>query len=347
MSLSPQLNPDQAAESVETLTQAEHAPGEAGGRFRRKNTDNASKSPSRIAWERLRRDKVAIFCSIIVIFFLLMAIFAPLLASWEGQDPNLSDTNLVDLDGNPIDGPNSEHWLGVTPKVGRDIFARYVYGVRPSLAIAVFAAIGTTLVGLVLGLLAGYFGGWVDKVVSWWVDFLLSLPFLLFAIGLVPIVQSWFGNPFTITAETTARVRFGALIFILLIFGWATMARLTRSTVISLRESEFIQAARVLGVPTRRILFKEMVPNLVGVTLVFLTMAVPTYISSEAGLSYLGVGLQDPIASWGNMIADAQKYYATQPLYLWVPVISVALLVLALSLLGDAVADAFNPSTRR
>lgn len=347
MSLSPQLNPEQAEESVETLSQAEHAPGESRRRGRRKGTDNASKSPSRIAWERLRGDKVAIFCSIIVLLFLLMAIFAPLLASWEGQDPNANDSNLVDLDGNPIDGPNSSHWLGVTPKVGRDIFARYVYGVRPSLAIAVFAAIGTTVIGLVLGLLAGYFGGWVDKIVSWWVDFLLSLPFLLFAIGLVPIVQSWFGNPFTITQETTARVRFGALIFILLIFGWATMARLTRSTVISLRESEFIQAARVLGVPTRRILFKEMVPNLVGVTLVFLTMAVPTYISSEAGLSYLGVGLQDPISSWGNMIADAQKYYATQPLYLWVPVLSVALLVLALSLLGDAVADAFNPSTRR
>lgn len=345
MSLSPQLSPGSIDERQDELA-SEDTTGKRR-RWRKGRDSGGSKSPSRIAWERLRTDKVAMVSAIFILFVVLMALLAPVLAGIEGQDPNTNDQNLVDLDGNPTVGISGDHWLGVTPRVGRDIFARFVYGARPSLMIAVFAAIGTTIIGLVLGLIAGYFGGWVDKAVSWLVDFLLSLPFLLFAIAIVPIAQSWFGSIYTISDETIARVRFGSLVFVLLVFGWATMARLTRSTVISLRESEFIQAARVLGVPTGRILFKEMLPNLVGVTLVFLTTAIPTFISSEAGLSYLGVGLVDPIASWGNMIADAQQYYATDPLYLWVPVAAVALLVLALSLLGDAVADAFNPSTRR
>lgn len=347
MSLSPQLNPGSIDDRQEELSSEQSPEKRRKWRKADKAGPSGSKSPSRIAWERLKTDRVAMVSAAFILLVVLFALFAPLLASIEGQDPNQDNPNLVDLNGFPIVGISADHWLGVTPRVGRDIFARFVYGARPSLMIAVFAAIGTTIIGLVLGLLAGYFGGWVDKAVSWVVDFLLSLPFLLFAIAIVPIAQSWFGDIYSISDETIARVRFGSLVFVLLIFGWATMARLTRSTVISLRESEFIQAARVLGVPTGRILFKEMLPNLVGVTLVFLTTAIPTFISSEAGLSYLGVGLVDPIASWGNMIADAQQYYATEPLYLWVPVTAVALLVLALSLLGDAVADAFNPSTRR
>ena len=205
----------------------------------------------------------------------------------------------------------------------------------------------TTFLGVVIGLLAGFAGGWTDRILSWIIDFVLSLPYLLFAIALVPIVESMRGGSFNLSPEQQASTRFFVLIFVLSFFGWAALARLIRGEVLSLREREFVAAAKVLGVPTRKVLFKELLPNLVAPIVISVSLALPTYIVAEAGLTFLGVGLTEPTPSWGVTIAAAQNYYRADPLYLWIPVLAITILVLALSLLGDSVRDAFDPRTRR
>lgn len=313
-------------------------------------TDRRSgRSPSQIAWDRLKRDKVAITSLVIVIFFILVAIFAPLLVALEGEELNKYHPELISaLNTYPIIGANPQHWFGVEPRTGRDLFAVWAFGARPSLIIGFVAATFSTILGIIMGLAAGYLGGKVDKVITWIIDLLLSLPFLLMVLALVPIIQKRFAAPGEIlTAEETSSIRFVVLIGILVFFGWIGLARLIRGEVLSLREREFVQAAKVIGVPTRAILFREILPNLVGPIIVSASIAVPAYITAEATLSYLGAGLVEPTPSWGRTVSNAQNAYARYPLFLWPPVLSIALLVLALSLLGEAIRDAFDPNTRR
>ncbi|TDD17515.1 ABC transporter permease [Kribbella turkmenica] len=305
------------------------------------------KSPTRIAMDRLRKDKVAVTCAVIVVLFILVAVFAPLLAKLEGQDYSAFHTDLVDEFGFPLQGPTAAHWFGVEPKTGRDNFARWVYGARPSLIVAFTATLFGTVVGVTMGLLAGFLGGWVDRVISWVIDFVLSLPYLLFAIAMVPIVESWRGGSFNLSPEEQASTRFYVLIFVLSFFGWAGLARIIRGEVLSLREREFVLAAKAIGVPTRQVLFKELLPNLVAPIVISASLSLPAYVTAEAGLSFLGVGLVEPIPSWGQTIAVATNWFKAYPLFLWLPVIGITLLVLALALLGDAVRDAFDPKTRR
>jgi len=306
------------------------------------------KSPLAIALTRLRHDRIAMICLGIFIFFVLIAIFAPLLAKLEGQDPTTFHQDLVDEYGFPTVGPNSQHWFGVDPRLGRDLFARWVYGARPSLIVAVSATAISSAIGVVIGLVAGFIGGWTDRILSWIIDFVLSLPYLLFAIAVPAVLLAIFvGNNEGASAEETATVRFWSLILVLSFFGWAGLARLIRGEVLSLREREFIAAARVLGVPRRQVLFKELLPNLVAPIVISTSLALPTYIITEAGLSVLGVGLTEPTPSWGVTISAAETYYRADPLYLWLPVLGITILVLALSLLGDSIRDAFDPRTRR
>ncbi|WP_256795287.1 ABC transporter permease [Terrabacter sp. Ter38] len=313
------------------------------------------RSPGQVAWARLKRDKVAIICSAIILFFLLVAIFAPFLVSLEAvdpitgakADPSTVHTELVDFNGLPTVGASSAHWLGVEPRLGRDLFARWAYGARPSLIIGFVAAFASTIVGVALGLVGGYLGGATDKVISWIIDFFLSLPILLLVLAIIPIMQKRIAAGNDLTPEQTSAIRFWVLIVILVVFGWMGLARLVRGEVKSLREREFVQAARAIGVPTRSILFREILPNLVGPIIVSASIAVPAYITYEATLSYLGAGLVEPTASWGRTIADAQNLFATYPLWLWPSVIGLSLLVLALSLLGDSIRDAFDPTSRR
>lgn len=305
------------------------------------------KSPTRIAIDRLRKDKLAVACACIVLFFILIAVFAPVLSKIEGGDISTFHPDLVDEYGFPTIGINAEHWFGVEPKTGRDNFARWVYGAQPSLIVAFVATLFGTIVGVVMGLLAGFLGGWVDRVISWVIDFVLSLPYLLFAIAMVPIVESMRGGSFNLTPEEQASTRFYVLIFVLSFFGWAGLARIIRGEVLSLREREFILAAKAIGVPTRQVLFKELLPNLVAPIVISASLALPAYVTAEAGLSYLGVGLIEPKPSWGQTIATATNWFKADPLYLWLPVLGITALVLALALLGDAVRDAFDPKTRR
>lgn len=305
------------------------------------------KSPTRIALSRLRRDRVAMNCAIIVGIYVLIAIFAPLLAKLEGQSPTQFHQELIDRYGFPTIGPTGDHWFGVEPRVGRDLFARWVYGARPSLIVATTATLISTVIGVVVGLVAGFAGGWVDRVLSWFTDLVLSLPNLLFAIATSAVLVAGFGGEEDVSPEQLAQIRFFSLIAVLSFFGWAGLARLIRGQVLSLREREFIAAARVLGVPTWQVLFKELLPNLVAPIVVSASLALPTFIVAEAGLTFLGVGLIEPTPSWGVTIDAAKNYYQADPLYLWLPVIGITILVLALSLLGDSVRDAFDPRTRR
>jgi peptide/nickel transport system permease protein len=332
----------------ETPVTTGHAVSEEAAQTAGERARTRGKSPTGIALSRLRKDKVAMVCAVIVVLFVLIAVFAPLLAKIEGQDPTTLHQDLVDEYGFPTIGPNSEHWFGVEPRLGRDLFARFVYGARPSLIVATSATVISTVIGVVVGLVSGFLGGWIDRVLSWVIDFILSLPYLLVAIAVPAVLLAVFvGAAEGADPNQVATVRFYSLIFVLSFLGWATLARLIRGEVLSLREREFISAARVLGVPTRRVLFKELLPNLVAPIVISVSLALPTYIVAEAGLTFLGVGLTEPTPSWGVTIAAAQNYYRADPLYLWIPVLAITILVLALSLLGDSIRDAFDPRTRR
>ncbi|WP_245553611.1 ABC transporter permease [Demetria terragena] len=334
------------------------APGDAailaeetpGGEQPESQAPREGRSPSQIAIERLRTDIVAMVSLGVIIFFVIVAVGAPLWTSLLGVDDQ-QHQELLDINtGIGLTQMSAAHPFGVEAGSGVDLFYKWAYGARPSLVIGILAAGASVVIGAILGLLAGFFGGWTDRVIQWLIDFFLALPFLLMAIGIIPIAILRFGGADSIgfiEPETEAKIRFAAVVLVLALFGWTTVARLVRGEVLSLREREFVQASKALGASSSRVLFKEMLPNLVSPILVNLTILIPAYISAEAGLSFLGVGLQPPTYSWGQTIASAESYFEAYPIWLWVPAGSVAILVLALSLFGDAVSDAFNPQTRR
>ena len=249
----------------------------------------------------------------------------------------------------PINGPPNHgfwaaHPLGLAPTTGVDNLARLLYGLRTDLLIATIATVLSIGIGVILGLVAGYSHGWLDRIIMFVTDLFLSFPFLLGALAMAPIIVERFGKGNDLAR--LYKVQFIALVAILTIFGWMGMTRLIRGQVLSLREREFIQAAQVMGVPTRRILFKELLPNLVAPIVVATSLALPGLITAEAGLSFLGIGING-YPSLGQTIADAQQYWDQYPLYLWAPVLTISILVVTLNLLGDSIRDAFDPKTRR
>jgi ABC-type dipeptide/oligopeptide/nickel transport system permease subunit len=308
------------------------------------------KSPTRIALERLRADKVAVACAIIVGILVLLGVFAPLICSLWGIDPDSPPPGgageWIQL-GYPTIGPpfhsfTWSHPLGLSTNTAYDNLARLLYGLRTSLLIATIATVVTTVIGVVIGLLAGYSRGILDRVIGFITDIFLAFPFLLGALALAPIITGRFADQ----PDALSRAQFLTLICVLVVFGWMPLARLIRGQVLSLREREFVQAAQVIGAPTRRILFKELLPNLIAPIVVSISLTLPAYVAAEAVLSFLGLGLTGT-PSLGQMILAASGSFSTYPLYLWAPVITITLLVLSLNLLGDAIRDAFDPNTRR
>ena len=313
----------------------------------------AGKSPTQIALRRLRHDKVAMLCAAVVVVLTALAFLAPVITGaldlhYSIRDPDApSVTETTDVFGFPLVGPplhgfTWDHPLGLAPETGTDNLAYLLYGMRTSLMVAFGAAILSTLLGVTLGLLAGFSRGWLDRIISFVTDLFLAFPQLLAMLALAPIVVSHFGK----NLEILGRVQLFTLIGVLVLFGWMTLARLIRGQVLSLREREFIQAAEVIGVPTRRILFKELLPNLVAPIVVATSLALPAFVAAEALLSFLGLGLTGT-PSLGKMLSDAAPYYSDYGLYLWMPVATIAALTLALNLLGDSIRDAFDPKTRR
>lgn len=313
----------------------------------------AGKSPTRIALQRLRKDKVAVVCGATVVVLIVLGVLAPVITGamniyWDISHPNApSQSEVLDVFGFPLEGPpdngfDPAHPLGIAPETGSDNLAYALYGLRTSLLVAFSAAVLSTMIGVVVGLLAGFSRGWLDRILSFITDVFLSFPSLLAMLALAPIIVSNFGR----NLDLLSTVQFVTLVVILVVFGWMSLARLVRGQVLSLREREFIQAAEVIGVPTRQILFRELLPNLIAPIVISISLNLPAFVALEAGLSFLGLGLSD-IPSLGKMVADATSYYSDYKLYLWLPVGLIAVLTLALNLLGDSIRDAFDPKTRR
>jgi peptide/nickel transport system permease protein/oligopeptide transport system permease protein len=273
------------------------------------------------AWRQLIRKPTFVVPALFILVMVSMAIFPTL---WTSQDPGACTVTRSRL------MPSAEHIFG-TDVLGCDYFSHAIYGARPSLQIAVGATIGIVLVGGLLGLLAGFFGGWVDAIISRITDIFLGLPFLLGAIVFLIVIKKQ--NVWTITA-------------ILIILGWTTVSRVLRGNVIASKGLDYVQAAKAMGASDGRIMFKHILPNAIAPVLVIATIALGAFVAAEATLSFLGVGLIPPQVSWGIMIASNQDYYDQFPLLLLFPCLFLVGTVLSFVLIGDALRDALDPKLR-
>jgi ABC-type dipeptide/oligopeptide/nickel transport system permease subunit len=289
----------------------------------------AGRSPWQLAWARLRRDRVAIACAAFILLLFLAAILAKPISALVGYGPTQQDrAGGITPDGLPTP-PSAHHLLG-TDNLGRDILVRIVYGSQVSLAVGVGAAVAAVVIGVVVGLCAGYLGPAVDSVLARLMDVVLSFPFLLFAIALVTV------------AGPSELIEIAVIAF----FSWAAVGRIVRGQTLAIREKEYVEAARSLGAGDLRIMFVDVLPNLVAPVIVYTTLLIPVSIVFEATLSYLGVGIIPPTPSWGNMISDAQSFYQVAWWFLVFPGLALILTTLAFNLLGDSVRDALDPRTQ-
>ena len=301
------------------------------------------RSLGQIAWMRLKRDKVAMGGGIFILFLIVVAIIGPHLV----QSPTEFHSNLISPTYSraygPLGGISLAHPFGVEPVNGRDVLARIVVGAQYSMLIAFLATVLAVSIGVVMGIIAGYFGGWVDAVIARSMDVFLAFPLLVFAIALVGVIPS------TAFGLSGNQLRVGLLIFVIGFFAWPYMGRIIRGQTLSLREREFVDAARSLGARGPYILFRELLPNLVAPILVYSTLLIPVNILFEAALSYLGVGIIPPTPSWGGMLSDAvnNQYWSIDPMFMIIPGLAIFLTVMAFNLFGDGLRDALDPRSNR
>lgn len=288
------------------------------------------RSPWQLAMERLRHDRVAIGSAIVIVLIALMAVLAPLVAHLTGHGPNTQYRTIgLSPAGIPV-GPGHHFLLGAD-ELGRDVLVRVFYGARISLLAGVVAASLATAGGVVIGLTAGYFGGAVDTGLSRFMDAVLSLPYLVFAIALVSVV----GPSLLVTIAVIA------------FFSFAAVGRIVRGQVLSVKEKEFVEAAHAMGAGNLRIMFVDILPNVLAPVIVYLTILIPASIVFEATLSFLGLGVVPPTPSWGDMLAESLQYYQVAWWYLVFPGLALLATTLAFNLLGDSVRDAFDPRYSR
>ncbi|MBV9659618.1 MAG: ABC transporter permease [Acidimicrobiales bacterium] len=288
------------------------------------------RSTWQLAWMRLRKDKAAVVSFVVIVLIVLMAIFAPVVASLTGHgvDQQFRTTGLNGF-GQPV-GPNGTFLLG-TDDLGRDILVRIAYGARISLLVGVVATLIMVAIGTVLGLMAGYLGGIVDSIIARLIDLVLSLPFLLFAISLVSVTHPGLA----------------VVIIVIAVFNWAAVARIVRGQVLSIREKEYIEAARSLGAGPLRIMFVDVLPNVLTQLIVYATLLIPVTIVLEATLSFLGLGIPPPTADWGQMIAESEGVYQQAWWFLVFPGLALLVTTLSFNILGDGVRDALDPRLER
>lgn len=328
----------------------------------------AGRSLTQIAWSRLRRDKVAMISLGVIIFVVLVALFAPLINKAVGvstDQPNGKELAALISDANgslpatwnektcqglgafnpKCGGISIHHPFGVEPGTGRDLFALLTMGSRISLVIATTSTILVVAIGLILGTMAGYLGGWFDGALGRVMDLLLAFPTLLMLLALTPVFAQRLAAISPALSGNTGRVVY--MISFFAIFSWPYLARIVRGQVISLREREFVESARAMGASSRRVVFKELIPNLWAPILVYASLLLPSFIAFEAALSYLGVGVLPPTTTWGQMLGSAVPYFQIIPSYLFIPGMYLFVVVLAFNLFGDAVRDALDPRAGR
>jgi peptide/nickel transport system permease protein len=273
-------------------------------------------------WKSMREFPMVYVGGAIVLFLVLVALFAPLIAP---NNPTQPLPNGLTPDGLPK-GPMPDAIWG-TDDLGRGIFSRIVFGSRIALEIGFFATAITLVIGTGLGLISGYFGGWVDTIIMRTTDTILAFPFLLFAMALVSVLRPSLMN----------------ILFAIGVLGWGVMARVVRGTVLSLKEFEYVQAEKALGAGNFRIMFRVILPNVIGPVIVLSALNVGMFILTAAGLSYLGIGIQPPTPAWGNMIMEGVQTYTYAPWTLYFPGFALVLAVLGFNLLGDGLRDILDP----
>jgi peptide/nickel transport system permease protein len=300
----------------------------------------AAMTPLQLFWRRFRRDRVALVSLALIVALIVVAIAAPLLVSLLGlPGPNVQNPNLTNAFGSPL-GPSLAHPFGVDP-LGQDVASRVIYGTRVSLIVGIVGTAIATVLGTLVGLLAGYYRGWTDTLLSRLVDVVLAIPVLLLGLGL--------GAACEVRGCLGGHIQsgLGVIIFLIALVNWTYIARIVRGLVLSLREQEFVAAARSQGASDVRIMTREILPNLIAPIVVYSSLLIPQNILLEAALSFLGVGVRPPTASWGQMIAAATPIFNTAWWYMVFPGVALLLTVLAFNLLGDGLQDALNPRIAR
>jgi peptide/nickel transport system permease protein len=324
----------QTEPAIEVLVPLEGEPERIQGR-----------TPWQLFWTRFRRDRVAVGAGIAIIILVSLAVLAPVFASHVAHHaPGDQHTNLTDDIGIPNVGPSKAYWFGVD-KLGQDVFIRTLYGARTSLTVA-FVGTGISLVvGIAMGLIAGFRGGKIDTFISRVIDVVLSLPILLLAIG----IGAACGTSVTGCAGGLIKPGVPLVTAIIALFGWPYVARIVRGQTLSLREREFVEAARATGYGNLHIMFREILPNMVASIIVVATLLIPQNILFEAALSFLGVGIPPETASWGGMI-NAGVYGNLYRLAWWTlffPGLFLVITTLSFNLLGDGMRDALDPRSGR
>ena len=308
--------------SSKKVADAERVAADASAAIAAEKTGGKKRASSywAVSWGIFRRNKLGMFCLVVVALLILVAIFAPILAPYDPDAQELS---------NMLQAPSAAHLFG-TDEFGRDILSRIIYGCRVSLSVGVVSQIIALLIGFFAGVCAGYFGGKVDAVISFVIQVFSSFPFLLFAIVVMFVMGPGLVNLY---------VALGLL-------GWTSTARLIRGDVMRLKNSEYIQSCILSGGKSMRIILKHLLPNCVSTLIVVATLGIPNAILSEASLSFLGLGVNPPMSSWGQMISSAQTYIQSQTYYSVFPGIAIIITVMAFNLLGDALRDALDPKMR-
>jgi len=280
------------------------------------------------AWEDLRRNPLFIIGTILVLVLVVMAAFPQLFTSVDPRSCSLSNSRQP---------PSSEAWFGYDLQ-GCDVYARTIYGARASILVGIFTTAAVMVIGGLIGIVSGFFGGWTDSIASRITDIFLALPLLLGSILLLTAFPS--------TAETPELVVIGKVVFALAILGWTQLARIMRSSVIQVKNQDYVQAARALGASSNRVITRHVLPNSLAPVIVVAMISLGAYIGAEATLSFLGIGLQPPVISWGIAINDAATYVRTSPHMLFFPALFLSVTVFAFIMLGDAVRDALDPKLR-
>jgi peptide/nickel transport system permease protein len=298
----------------------------------------ADRSPLQLFWRRLRRDRVALGALGVLVFLVVAAVLAsPLLELLGRPGYTALDKSALDPFFGTATGPSSRHWFGVDSN-GGDIFSKVVFGFQLSLGVALLSTAIAVVIGVVVGLLAGYLGGWVDFVLSRLTDLVLAFPVLLLGLGLASSCSLGKG-----CVDGLIKPGFATVVVVIALISWTYIARIVRGQVLSLREREFVEAARSLGASDARIVFMHLLPNLVAPLIVYTSLLIPQNILLEAALSYLGVGVAPPRPSLGKMLADASDGFQYHWWWMTFPGVALVLLVLAFNLLGDGLQDAMNP----